>query len=56
MTKFKVTFTETTKYNPATRSIVVETANGLLAGRMTFQQFGRTKITIDNIEEVKDEQ
>lgn len=69
MKKFNVTFTEKTKYNPMTRTIMVEANDELHARNLIHSQFGSfkwdkklmmnipsdKKIGIDKVEEVKEE-
>jgi hypothetical protein len=53
--KYNVTFTEKKKYNPSTRTVLVENCDHpFFASNLIFRQFGK-KITIDNVEEVKEE-
>lgn len=68
MKKFNVTFTEKTKYNPATRTIMVEANDDLHAIHLIHSQFGsftydkklmmsvpsNKKISIDKVEEIKE--
>jgi hypothetical protein len=49
--KFNVTFTENKKYNPSSRTIMVECDHIVFASRLIFREFHK-KITIDKIEEV----
>lgn len=50
MEKFKVTFTEVKKYNPATRTIQVQTSgNAINAFLLTQQEYGKKKIIIKSI-------
>ena len=69
MKKFNVTFTEKTKYNPMTRTILVEANDDVHAVNLIHSQFGSfrwdkkllmsvpsdKKIVINKIEEVKEE-
>lgn len=49
MDKFKVSFTENKKYNPASRTIGVEAKNVMSAIMLIQQQFGRKKINITSV-------
>jgi hypothetical protein len=53
MKKFNVSFTETTKYNPVLRTVLVETKDDFTAKQFVLQRFGRSKVSIDKVEEVK---
>lgn len=68
MKNFNVTFTEKTKYNPMTRTIMVQAENDIHAINLIHSEFGSfkfdkklmmtvpsdKKIGIDKIEEVKE--
>jgi hypothetical protein len=67
MKKFNVTFTENKRYNPATRTIMVEANNELHATNLIHSQFGSfrydkklmmsiptDKIGINKVEETKE--
>jgi hypothetical protein len=62
MKKFNITFTENKKYNPATRTIMVEQDNEELAKRLVHTVHGgfdkngnpNNKIVITKVKEVKE--
>jgi hypothetical protein len=55
MYAYKLTFTENTKYNPVTRTVTIKTpGNEYTARELLLQQYGRTKITITEVKEIKD--
>jgi hypothetical protein len=55
MKKFNITFTENKKYNPATRTVMVETSDSLNARQLVYNEFGNEKkITITGVNEIKE--
>jgi hypothetical protein len=51
--QFNVTFTERKRYNPVTRTILVEADSEPLAHLLTYQSFGGFRaITIDKVEQI----
>jgi hypothetical protein len=56
MYTYKLIFTESTKYNPVTRTVTIKTpGNEFTARELLLQQYGRTKVTIDKVEEITEE-
>jgi hypothetical protein len=55
MKKFNFTFTEKSKYNPATRTISISSENELSASRVFYSEYGN-RVTIDKIEEIKEKE
>ena len=54
MDNFEVTFTETTKYNPCTRTVTVKTIDSDSAKVIVLNEFGKKRVVIDKVKKLKE--
>lgn len=53
--KYRVTFVELKKYNPATRTVTVDSCDSVHASLLVYQMFGRKKIKVKSAVKARNE-